>query len=406
MKFGIFYEHRLPRPWAVDAEEMRFGEALEQVALADRLGIDFAWELEHHFLDECAQPAASDVFLAAASQRTRTIRLGYGAGFMPSSYNHPGTVADRAAVLDLVSNGRVDIGVRHSVPRPERGGNDAEVANGTSPWRDAVEQLANMLVMDAYPGFSAPEWRIPPCSVVPKPVQKPHPPLWLACDSRESVQLAARTGLGAILLDSGGADDLADSVAVYYDSIRNHCQPIGHTVNANVAVVLGLSIHQDEQIAVERGLDGMRFLEYAKMRYRRRADQGARRMNLWTDYLAARDRLVEAEDRSGTALVGSTHGAIGTPAQVRDVLRSLAAAGVDQALFMQQIGDNRHDHICDSLRLFAETVMPEFHAGEAEHERSKAAALGGAIDAALARKAAAGAVSQPVAERKRQRIGR
>src|SRR5215468_8634976 len=87
MKFGIFYEHQLPRPWTEGAEQRLFQDALDQVELADRLGIDHAWEVEHHFLEEYSHSSAPEVFLAAASQRTKRIRLGHGIVLMPPGYN-------------------------------------------------------------------------------------------------------------------------------------------------------------------------------------------------------------------------------------------------------------------------------------------------------------------------------
>ena len=103
MKFGIFYEHQLPRPWVEGAELRLFQEALDQVELADQLGIDYAWEVEHHFLEEYSHSSAPEVFLAACSQRTKRIRLGHGIVLMPPNYNHPARVAERIATLDLVS---------------------------------------------------------------------------------------------------------------------------------------------------------------------------------------------------------------------------------------------------------------------------------------------------------------
>ena len=110
MKFGIFYEHQLPRPWGEGDELQLFQDALTQVELADRLGLDYAWEVEHHFLEEYSHSSAPEVFLAAASQRTQRIRLGHGIVLMPPGYNQPARVAERIATLDLVSRGRVDWG--------------------------------------------------------------------------------------------------------------------------------------------------------------------------------------------------------------------------------------------------------------------------------------------------------
>src|ERR1700716_1481692 len=119
MKFGIFYEHQLPRPWNEGDEHRLFHEALEQVELADRLGIDYAWEVEHHFLEEYSHSSAPEAFLAAASQRTKNIRLGHGICLSPPQYNHPARVAERLATLDLVSNGRVEFGTGESASRAE-----------------------------------------------------------------------------------------------------------------------------------------------------------------------------------------------------------------------------------------------------------------------------------------------
>src|SRR5215467_6813081 len=122
MKFGVFYEHQLPRPWDEGAELRLFQEALDQVELADKLGFDTVWEVEHHFLEEYSHSSAPEVFLAAASQRTKQIRLGHGIVQMPPAYNHPARVAERIATLDLISGGRVEFGTGESSSQVELGG--------------------------------------------------------------------------------------------------------------------------------------------------------------------------------------------------------------------------------------------------------------------------------------------
>src|SRR3977135_304855 len=153
MKFGIFYEHQLPQPWEEDSELRLYQQALDQVELADRLGIDYVWGVEHHFLEEYSHSSAPEVFLAACSQRTKRIRLGHGITLMPPNYNHPARVAERIATLDLVSNGRVDWGTGESATRAELEGFGITPAERRAMWRETVEQVANMLVMDPYPGF-------------------------------------------------------------------------------------------------------------------------------------------------------------------------------------------------------------------------------------------------------------
>src|ERR1044072_3317455 len=119
MRFGLLYEHQLPRPWTEGTEHRLFKDALAQVELADRLGIDYIWEVEHHFLEEYAHSSAPEVFLAACAARTSRIRIGHGVVLAPPGYNHPARVAERIATLDLVSNGRVDWGTGESASRAE-----------------------------------------------------------------------------------------------------------------------------------------------------------------------------------------------------------------------------------------------------------------------------------------------
>src|ERR671915_1757352 len=187
MQFGLFYEHQVPRPWDVEAERRVLLDALEQIALADRLGIKYVWEVEHHFLEEYSHSSAPEVFLAAASQRTKRIRLGHGIVLMPPGYNHPARVAERLATLDLVSKGRVDWGTGESASRAELEGFGVDPAERRAMWRETVEQVANMMVMNPYPGFQGKYFSMPVRNVLPKPVQKPHPPLWVACSNRETI---------------------------------------------------------------------------------------------------------------------------------------------------------------------------------------------------------------------------
>ena len=243
MKFGIFYEHQLPRPWN-DGDELKlFQNALDQVELADRLGIDHAWEVEHHFLEEYSHSSAPEVFLAACSQRTKHIRFGHGIVLMPPGYNHPARVAERIATLDLVSNGRVEFGTGESSAALELGGYRVNVAEKREMWRETTEQCLNMLAMDPYPGFKGQYFEMPCRNIVPKPVQRPHPPVWVACSNRETIKLAARLGIGALTFAFVDPAEAKQWVDDYYRIIKEECVPIGHAVNANICMVTGFSVH-------------------------------------------------------------------------------------------------------------------------------------------------------------------
>ncbi len=376
MKFGIFYEHQLPRPWGEGAELQLFQEALDQVELADRIGIDYAWEVEHHFLEEYSHSSAPEVFLAACSQRTQRIRLGHGIVLMPSGYNHPARVAERVATLDLVSNGRVEFGTGESASLAELGGFRVAVESKREEWQESVEQAANMLAMDPYPGFEGKYFSMPCRNVVPKPVQRPHPPLWVACSNRETIHVAAKLGIGALTFAFIDPEEAKKWVDDYYTILKTECVPIGHAINPNIAMVTGFSCHQDEVEAKRRGMDGFRFFGYALGHHYVYGEHTPGRTNIWERFEAARDNMPQE---------GANRG-IGTPEQLRGHLRGFQEAGVDQVCFIQQGGRNKHAHICESLELFGKEVMPEFHEHEEERERRKRDELAPFLEQALARK--------------------
>jgi alkanesulfonate monooxygenase SsuD/methylene tetrahydromethanopterin reductase-like flavin-dependent oxidoreductase (luciferase family) len=376
VKFGIFYEHQLPRPWREGDELRLFQEALDQVELADRLGLDYAWEVEHHFLEEYSHSSAPEVFLAACSQRTQRIRLGHGIVLMPPAYNPPARIAERIATLDLVSKGRVDFGTGESSSIAELGGFGVSVAEKRAMWRETVEQVANMMVMDPYPGYTGKYFSMPCRNVIPKPVQKPHPPLWVACSNRETIHLAARLGLGALTFAFVDPTEARKWVGEYYEILKRECVPIGHTVNANIAMVTGFSCHEDEAEARRRGEDGFRFFGYGLAHHYIFGSHKPGRTDIWKSFEQARPHLPDA---------GASRG-IGTPDQLREHLASFEAAGVDQVIFIQQGGRNRHEHICESLELFAQRVLPDFAARADARERRKREELAPFVEQALARK--------------------
>jgi len=376
MKFGIFYEHQLPRPWDEGREARLFHEALDQVELADRLGIDFAWEVEHHFLEEYSHSSAPEVFLAACSQRTQRIRLGHGIVLMPPGYNQPARVAERIATLDIVSNGRVEFGTGESSSRAELEGFGVPVDHKREMWRESVEQVANMLAMDPYPGYQGKHFSMPCRNVVPKPVQKPHPPIWVACSNRQTIHLAAQLGIGALTFAFIDPSEARQWVDDYYETLEKECVPIGHAINPNIAMVTGFSLHAEAEEAKRRGLDGFRFFGFALAHYYVLGKHKPGRTDIWQRYEAIKGSLPDE---------GANRG-VGTPDQMREHLDGFREAGVDQVVFIQQGGNNRHEHICESLELFASEVMPEFRDGEEEREREKLERLAPAMERALERK--------------------
>ncbi len=393
MKFGVFYELQLPKPWKAGDEHRLFQESLEQIVLADKLGIDHAWAVEHHFLDEYSHCSSPEVFLAAAAGLTKNIRLGHGIRQVIPNYNHPARTAEGLATLDLVSNGRVDFGIGEGATRLELGGFKIPAREKRAMAIEAAEQIANMMVMEPYPGFEGEHFSMPCRNVLPKPLQTPHPPMWMACTNRDTIKIAASLGLGALafsFLDKEEAKTWAD---IYYDIIKSeNCVPIGHSVNANIAIVSNFSLHQDREEAIRRGQLNFEFFGYA-LNALVAHDTVPGRTNLWDEYIAQHGS--KTEDLIASIKRVRTHNSgIGTPDDLAAHIAEFEQAGVDQIIFLQQAGRNLHTEICQSLELFAAEVLPRFQTRQAAKAEAKAAELAPYIEAALARKT----FMQPLAE--------
>jgi alkanesulfonate monooxygenase SsuD/methylene tetrahydromethanopterin reductase-like flavin-dependent oxidoreductase (luciferase family) len=398
VRFGIFYEHQMARPWEDGAEEKTYQDALDQVELADQIGIQHVWEVEHHFLEEYSHSSAPEVFLAAASQRTSRIRLGHGIVALPPAYNHPARVAERIAALDLVSRGRVEFGTGETSSQSELGGFGVPRNAKREQWDESLNAVTRMFVEEPFAGVDGKWVKMPPRNVVPKPVQKPHPPIWVACSRRDTILMAAHKGIGALSFSFAEPEEARQWVDEYYRILTSEaCIPAGFAVNPNVAIVLPFMCHEDEDTAIQRGVDGAHFFGYSLAHFYVFGDHRPARTNVWEEFLANRDkrgfarRVVTADSGPlGVKLLqrglGSLRGAIGTPDQILDLLRRYEAAGVDQVILVSQAGHNKHEHVMESLELFGKTIFPHFTDRLEEQEAEKAARLAPYVEAALARR--------------------
>jgi alkanesulfonate monooxygenase SsuD/methylene tetrahydromethanopterin reductase-like flavin-dependent oxidoreductase (luciferase family) len=382
MKFGMFVGLQHPRPWPAEGEGRFLEEALEQVELGDRLGLDCVWVQEHHFLEEYSHSSAPEVFLAACSQRTSRIRLGHGITVMSPRFNPPARVAERLATLDLLSQGRVEWGTGESGTRVELEGFGVEFVDKRPMWMEAVRETARMLCMEPYPGFHGKYFSMPARNVVPKPLQHPHPPLWAACSNRDSLKLAARLGVGALTFAFATVEEARFWVEEYYETFERECTPIGRAVNPNVAVLTGFLCHQDREVARARGHEGAQFFSFGLGHYWRDGTHIPGRTRLWEEFKRAPDSGSEAADRTR---IKAGMGGIGTPEELIRLFSDYEAAGVDQLILLQHSGNYRHEHICESLTLFADTVLPRFREREPLREAAKRRRLAPAVEAALAR---------------------
>ncbi len=368
MKFGIFIDLQIPRPWHEGDEARLFREALEQVELADRIGIDHVWVQEHHFLEEYSHSSAPEVFLAACSQRTQNIRLGHGIVVMSPKFNHPARIAERLATLDILSNGRVDWGTGESGSRIELEGFGVDFVDKRPMWAEAVRETAKMMCMEPYPGFRGKYFSMPVRNVVPKPMQKPHPPIWTACSNRDSLNLAARRGIGGLTFAFVNPEEAKFWVDEYYETFKTECRPIGRAVNPNVAMLTGFMCHRDHDTAVGRGHEGAHFFAYGLGHYWRDGTHFPGRTDLWKDFKKKPDSDLQQmeRERKKAGMRG-----IGSPKALRENFQALERAGVDQLIFLQQSGNYRHEHICESLELFGSEVLPAFKERETRREKKK-----------------------------------
>ena len=374
MKFGIFYELQLPRPWGVDDERQLYQNALSQVELADKLGYDYAWEVEHHFLEEYSHSPQPEVFLAAASQRTKNIRLGHG--IVQITTNHPARVAEKIACLDLVSNGRVEFGMGEGASITELGPFDRQMENKREVWDDAVRCILPMF-KDAGWEYDGPHFKFPLRNVLPKPVQKPHPPLWVACSQLETIEMAGRRGIGALGFQFLSAEMAHAWVHAYYNAFTKRQEKLAdYQSNCNIAMVSYFMCAETDEEARRRA-EGVTFFQfslayYSGSRNRERAAPGT--VSLWDEYIAWKKANPEAVEK---ALRG---GLIGSPETIRRKLHRFKESRVDSIILLNQAGRNTHEHICESLELFAKEVMPEFHGMEPEHQAWKQRVLNREIE--------------------------
>jgi alkanesulfonate monooxygenase SsuD/methylene tetrahydromethanopterin reductase-like flavin-dependent oxidoreductase (luciferase family) len=374
MKFGIFYELQLPRPWQPGDEQKLYQNALSQIELADKLGYDHAWQVEHHFLEEYSHSPAPESFLAAASQRTKNIRLGHG--ICQLTTNHPARVAERIATLDLLSNGRCEFGMGESASETELTPFGVKMEDKREIFEEAVRAIFPMF-KDGGSEHHGKYFDMPLRNVLPKPAQKPHPPLWVACSQLDTLAKCGEWGMGALGFQFVSADAAHAWVHAYYNAFVKRQQKLAdYQTNPNIALVSFFMCAKTDEEARERA-DGDTFFQFSLKYYgatsgRQRPPPGT--VNMWDEYNKWKKANPEAH---AAALRG---GLIGSPETIRNKLKKFQASNIDQVVLLNQAGKNTHEHICESLELFAKEVMPEFQAAHPELLKWKQQVLGREID--------------------------
>jgi alkanesulfonate monooxygenase SsuD/methylene tetrahydromethanopterin reductase-like flavin-dependent oxidoreductase (luciferase family) len=333
-----------------------YAECLEEVKLADTLGFKTVWFTEHHFLDRFSYSSAPDVWLSYLAANTKNIRLGHGIVLLPFKINHPLRVAERAAVLDLVSNGRVDFGGGRAISDSELSAFDVHPDVTRPQWLESLRMLPKMWTQEEF-SWDSELIKIPPRMVIPKPVQKPHPPMHVSCTQPSSIEIAADNGLG-VLGFGIGQDQSNEYVRMYKDRIQR-AKPVGEFVNNRFCqMVATMCAPTDAEALAIRGPDFTKYNEAVQQLFTPWLDGKAPASYSWfmeyweENHKKMTETSIEDIVHAGGAIIGS-------PSTCTEVINFLADAGVDEVMLFMQSYTTTHEDVMRSIRLIGEEVMPK-----------------------------------------------
>ena len=371
MRFGLFYQLRFPEPWSSEKEQRCLWEAIEQITYAEEMGFEGLWLTEHHFVPAWSAASAPEVMLTAISQRTSRMRLGFAVVLSP--IHHPLHIAVKAATLDLLSNGRVDLGMgRASTPYQLTpfGVNLADTRGMTD---EALTMIPRMWTEEVF-SHEGEYYQIPPRAVVPKPVQKPHPPIWSACQQEDTCRLAGELGLGCLLNTRYGPERVETFINTYKKAIKE-AQPVGKFINNHVVASTVTFCDENNQRAREKGAVAAAE-QIFQTRIRNQQDWAAvSEDSVPPDYIhhfrrAQHDPIIQAEVTPESLLDNGGY-CIGDPDACIKFVERYETLGVEEIMLALQLGAATHQDVMNSLRLFGKYVIPHFREKE-----KQAAAVG------------------------------
>jgi len=356
VEFGLFMELSVPRPWTAESERTAYVNALEQVRLADELGFDYVWAVEHHFLEEYSHCSAPDMFLTACAMQTSRIRVGHGIVACVPQYQSPIRIAERAAVLDILSGGRMELGTGRSATWTELGGFRANADETRKTWDEFVRVIPKMWTQERF-SWHGRAFSMPERAVLPKPIQQPHPPMWVAVTSPGTEIDAADRGLGCLGLQPGGFQESEKKVKEYRSRIQS-CDPVGAFVNEKVHTVNFLSCNEDGDHARRAGLRVASIFSYMASQLLSAKEVLPTSAYPSAGLLPALRREAGGPGDTAKSFKGVT---MGTPDDVAAALRKWEAVGYDGInFFINFMEVLPQQYVLDSMRLFAAEVMPQF----------------------------------------------
>jgi len=366
MKFALFYEIPVARPWSRDSELNAYHNTLEQVILGDKVGFHAVWTVEHHFLEEFSHCSNPEVLYGAIAARTKNIRIGYGVRLAPKPYNHPVRSAESAAVLDLLSNGRVDFGTGRSSTRLELEGFGIHPDDTREMWQEAIEHIVDCWTNE-YSEFEGKHWSLPRRRVQPKPWQDPHPPIYGATGSDSGHTLMGELGLGLCSFSvAAPPEDVARRIEIYRKALATCTKPLGKFVNNQAAAftMVNCAPTADES----REVSEESYLWYVKTSVAMITSVATwleeMKQDLGTyDYLKPITEMVKgnALDALDYAYLRDSNAVLsGTPDDVIKTAKGYEAAGVDLLLCLINPYKISHEKAMQTIDLMGRYVLPEF----------------------------------------------
>ena len=362
MEFALFYEIPVARPWRKDSEYRAYKDTVEQAVLGEQAGFDSFWTVEHHFLEEFSHCSNPEVLYGNIAARTSKMRLGYGVRLLPKPYNHPVRSAESAAVLDLLSDGRVEFGTGRSATRHEIEGFGIDPRQTREMWREALDMIVGCWTNDEFE-FEGKFWSMPKRRVLPKPLQDPHPPIWGATTSLEGHRGVGRLGIGLCSFSVGTPpESLKERVDAYRQGIAECEQPVGKFINDKAATFTMVHCADDNEKAFAEAAESM--VWYPKA--------GAENIATLADYMKGQDlgnysyAADMAKGRDQGALDALTFdyirdaGAamVGDPKRCIEIGERYAASGCDVLFCLVNPYNIPHDRVMRSIELLGEHVIP------------------------------------------------
>ncbi|MGW8887420.1 LLM class flavin-dependent oxidoreductase [Streptomyces sp. NPDC055749] len=372
MKFSMIFEAQLADP-TPERERQVINDCVEQAVFAEEMGFDRIWAVEHHSLTQYAHMSASEIFLTWVAARTSKIRIGHGVVTMPFGYQHPVRVAERAAMLDVLSGGRVDIGSGRGATKQEMSMYGVRPEDTYPQMEEALRIFANAWREERF------EWHgsidIGPGAILPRPVQDPHPPLFMACSKHDTLKLAAELGIGALVMGFAGAADVREMRKVYDDAIatRTGERFVSTEVNDHLTTLCPTIVLDDAAQALRIGTRGQRFFAESIAHWYGNGpeptgydefEDHAAAMGSRSDELVAKlhDASIPARP-ADTGIFNAEH-AYGDAQTAIDYVEQLRETGVDEVMCLIQMGTVPQEACMETIRQWGEKVIPHFRAQE------------------------------------------